>query len=283
LLNLDVPFGIAHTYTITLRQGEKGVQLWFDGLPQDSRARAVGTMAFEEFTVGARCYSLNASPPYAQGWFDGDIAEVLIYSRVLIDAERVQVETYLTAKNTPQNFVGKKPVPLAMVSNTPPVQMFVPGFTVQELPVTLNNINDIKYRPDGKLVALGYDGRVWLLTDTDGDGLEDKASVFWDQTPLLAPIGMALTPPGYAKGDGVFAVAKGKLVLLVDTNRDGVADEEIIVAQNWQPMDFNHGVDALGVAVDKDGSVYFGIGTANYTSGYRIDPTNGRSLYDLKR
>ena len=55
-------------------------------------------------------------------------------------------------------------------SNKPPVQMFVPGFDVRELPLSLRNINNVKYRSDGKLVALGYDGQIFLLSDSDGDG-----------------------------------------------------------------------------------------------------------------
>ena len=42
------------------------------------------------------------------------------------------------------------------------MQVFVPGFAAKELPLTLPNINNIRYRPDGKLVALGYDGDVWV-------------------------------------------------------------------------------------------------------------------------
>src|SRR5258708_11283615 len=40
------------------------------------------------------------------------------------------------------------------------VRMLIPGFTVQELPVKLSNINNLRFTPDGKLSALGYDGRV---------------------------------------------------------------------------------------------------------------------------
>lgn len=59
---------------------------------------------------------------------------------------------------------------LVSATNPPPVQMHSPGFEVRELPVSLNNINNVRHRPDGRLVAVGSDGCVWLLSDTDGDG-----------------------------------------------------------------------------------------------------------------
>src|SRR6266849_8206541 len=77
---------------------------------------------------------------------------------------------------------------LVVVTNPPPIQMLVPGFAVRELPLALNNINNVKYRADGKLVALGYDGRIHLLSDTDQDGVEDKVEPFWDRDTLSAPI-----------------------------------------------------------------------------------------------
>ena len=61
------------------------------------------------------------------------------------------------------------------------VSMLEPGFTVWELPVRLSNINNLRFKPDGKLTALGYDGRVHILQDTDGDGLEDQDTLFWDK------------------------------------------------------------------------------------------------------
>src|SRR5687767_10357892 len=50
------------------------------------------------------------------------------------------------------------------------VWMLVPGFTVRELPVKLSNINNLRFNPEGKLTALGYDGRVHILHDSDSDG-----------------------------------------------------------------------------------------------------------------
>src|SRR5258706_3088903 len=76
------------------------------------------------------------------------------------------------------------------------VWMLTPGFTVRELPVKISNINNLRFTPDGKLTALGYDGRVHILRDTDGDGLEDKDTLFWDKPTLSVPVGMVWTANG---------------------------------------------------------------------------------------
>src|SRR5262249_45258593 len=154
-------------------------------------------LRMDEFVLGARYYTLGG-PPEVRGFLDGDIAEVLVFDRALNDADRAAVDKYLAAKYgtvaplpVPRSAAGGKP--LVRVPNPPAVQMFVPGFTVRELPVHLPNVNNVLYRPDGKLLALGYDGNVYLLSDTDNDGLEDKAELYWDNAGRLrAPIGMAL-------------------------------------------------------------------------------------------
>src|SRR5262249_25047232 len=154
-----------------------------------------------------------------QGFFDGDIAEVLLYPDALTNSERSAVRGYLERKYEGINDAFRTATaghPLKSIPNPPPVQVFVPGFTVKQLPLDLPNINNVLYRPDGKLVALAYNGDVYLLSDTDGDGLEDKVEVFWENKGRLrAPVGMALTPPGYKHGDGVFVSSWGKLSLLV--------------------------------------------------------------------
>jgi putative heme-binding domain-containing protein len=291
----SVPFGEPHVLTITARAGTNVASLWLDGRAQKTPGTAKppkaarekkrqkqneGTaLACDQLTVGARFYSNDSEPAHAQGYFDGDISEVLVFSRILSEAERSQVESYLKTK-LPSKLSGRTLVPFVNMTNPPAVQMLLPGFAVKELPISLNNINCVKYREDGKLVALGYDGNVWILTDTDGDGVEDKATAFWNKPSLRSPIGMALTPPGYARGQGVFVPSKGKLSLIVDTNADDVADEEIIVANGWNES--FHGVDALGTAVDKEGNVYFGLGTVNFVSAYLVDKDTGKSNYDLK-
>lgn len=158
--------------------------------------------------------------------------------------------------------------------------VLVPGFSVTELPVELTNRNNLRYREDGALYALGYNGSIHLLRDTDGDGLEDEAAVFWDRPGTLrGPIGMAVTPPGYPRGRGVFVASKGKLSLIVDRDGDDRADEEIVVASGWPELPVS--VDAVGCAIDPaDGSIVFGLGCGDFSNAYRIDG-EGRSRYEI--
>ncbi len=169
---------------------------------------------------------------------------------------------------------------LVKAENPPPIQMLVPGFTVRELPVDLTNVNNVRVRDDGRLMTLGYNGDLHLLSDTDGDGLEDKAELFWKNGgSLRGPLGLLLTPPGYANGRGAFVPSKGKVSLIVDSNGDDKADEEIVVAKGWKEIPQN--VDAVGITMDKEGWLYFGLGTANYANAYMVDDS-GKAAYDIK-
>src|SRR6185369_11524321 len=94
------------------------------------------------------------------------------------------------------------------------------------------------------------------------------------------PLGIALLPKNDPRGDGVLVASKGKVSLILDKDRDGVADEEIIVASGWKEIAQN--VDALGLAVDpRDGSIYFGLGTENFAIGYLIDAATGKARYQI--
>ncbi len=275
-------FGVVRRMIVTSSPGPSGTKLGTDGKPGRSRDRNASVLDVDRFTVGARYFGL---PPSIQGFLDGDILQILVYDRVLTTAEQKEVDAYLAARLGGNGHIARpRPAkagkPLVAVINPPPVQMLVPGFAARELPVDLTNVNNVKYRDDGKLVALSYAGHIDVLSDSDGDGLEEKVERFWENKgSLVAPIGMALTPKGYPRGDGVFVASKGKVSLIVDVDRDGKADKEIIVAQGWKQLP--HGVDALGVALDEAGNVYFGLGTPDFTNAYQID-AKGRAAYNLK-
>jgi putative heme-binding domain-containing protein len=187
---------------------------------------------------------------------------------------------------------GGEVEPLVIVSDPPAVQMLVPGFSVRELPVELTNINNLRYRHDGKLYALGYNGNINLLSDTDGDGLEDTAQVFFhNEGRMRGPIGMAVIPPGHAllrdsdgqvlpSARGVVVASKGKVSAILDLDGDEVAEQERVIASGWQEIPQN--VDAVAVAIDPaDGAIFFSLGTAAYNNAYLLDEA-GKSSFDLE-
>jgi putative heme-binding domain-containing protein len=279
------PFGAVQTIEVVISPADKSVRLLLDGKLSGERPFDPAPLRIDELTIGARHYSFAGEPPL-RGWIAADFAEILLYRRALTEDEREQVRHYLSTKyadlreTLADEIAAAEGKPLESILNPPPLQMFVPGFVVRELPLSLPNINNIRYRPDGTLVALAYNGNVFLLSDTNGDGLEDQATAFWtNEGRIRSPIGMTLTPPGYDRGEGLFVATKSECLLLTDTNGDGKADTETVVASGWSES--FHNVDALGVAIDpEDGSVYFGLGTANFADPWLRDQ-EGKPHYRL--
>jgi putative heme-binding domain-containing protein len=284
----SLPFGELFVFRMSIDPSAKQVTTALNGIAKGTRSFTPNNLDMDELTLGARFYTNGPGEHQVRGPFHGDLACILIYDRVLSPTETEEVERYLADKYVSLNPLLKNTLPksldsttpLVHVKNPPQVQMLVPGFDIKEIPVTLTNVNNIKYRPDGKLVALCYNGDIHLLSDENGDGLEDKAELFWKNTGgLRGPIGMVIAPPGYPKGQGVIVASKGKVSMIVDHDGDDRGDEELIVASGWQEIPQN--VDAVGLTMAEDGSIYFGLGTANYANAYLIDG-KGEAKYDLK-
>ncbi|MGI8602854.1 MAG: ThuA domain-containing protein [Verrucomicrobiales bacterium] len=246
------------------------VRVFVDGRPSGQRSWKPEPLRIAELKIGARLASNTPAPPFVNGFFHGEIAEVLVFNRSLPDAEAEAVRKYLQTKYAALEAAlaaTREGHRLRVVKDPPMVQMLVPGFTVRELPVDLTNINNLLYRPDGKLVAVAYNGDILLLSDTNGDGLEDKADIFYPgKGKLVGPVGIDLT----ADGHGVFTPSKGKVSLILDHDHDGKADEEKIIAEGFPPA--RGGVDITAVARDpRDGAIYHGLGVRWFDNAYEID------------
>ncbi len=349
LMQAAAPFGTLHLIECVADSKQKQVRLTFDGKAGATRDFTPSDLIADDFTLGARFPTNGPSPQGVNGFLHGDITEVLLFNRVLSANETQSIRTYLDQKHAalkaalPRELklaaVAANVEPLVTVKDAPPIQMLVPGFSVYELPVDLPNLNNVRYRADGKLYALGYNGNIWLLSDSDGDGFEDKANLFFDGQskeggvpPLRGPIGMAVIPEGHPvlrrelkgpapwkkgiappgdpevesdedaaagkekapltltlspqgrgegtkpKAGGVIVASKGKVSAIIDYDGDGKADEEKIIATGWKEIPQN--VDAIGVAIDSAGAIYFGLGTAAYNNAYLIDD-QGKAHFDI--
>ncbi|HXX92156.1 MAG TPA: PQQ-dependent sugar dehydrogenase, partial [Planctomycetota bacterium] len=177
-----------------------------------------------------------------------------------------------------------RPTALETDKDVPPVKLLVPGFEVRELPVTLTNVNNVEYAPDGRLFAAGYDGRLHVLRGTAADHLEDQVTTFYDHPSDDYPLGMAVRP------DGLYVVRRHAVLRHFDAKGTGIPDQEETVASGWQtdevdqdPLMTHRRIDdALGLAVAPDGTIYVSIGAANYMNSYLLTK-EGRSTIDLKK
>jgi putative heme-binding domain-containing protein len=172
---------------------------------------------------------------------------------------------------------GRVEKPLTFVTNPPPVQVLVPGFTVRELPLQVNNVNNLVFAPDGRLFALCYDGNVLQLKDTDKDGLEDAAIPYFnnDRNEILPSIGMCWGP------GGLYIPSQGRVIRLKDTG-NGKCELET-VASGWPEPTGKAGsnLDGVGIAVDAQGTIYFGLGCDDWREAYRVDKRTGKSEYNI--
>lgn len=172
--------------------------------------------------------------------------------------------------------VGPVQQSLTIDSNAAPVQFLVPGFKARELRLSLNNINSLVGAPDGRIFALGYDGNIWQLTIGPGEGAEDAASCFFknDHHDIPESIGMAWGP------GGLYIASRGRVIFLRDKG-NGSGELET-VASGWVKPAIAAGssLDAVGMAVDPSGNLYFGLGCDAWSNPYRTDES-GHSSYNL--
>ncbi|NUM55664.1 MAG: HEAT repeat domain-containing protein [Candidatus Hydrogenedentes bacterium] len=109
--------------------------------------------------------------------------------------------------------------------------------------------------------------RIRVLEDTDGDGRCDKATTFYQDPSLQAPMGIAVL------GDRVYICQSPDLFYLEDTDKDGVADKRTVVLTGFAGIDGDHAIH--GVTFGPDGYLYF----SNGDQGLDVTDQSGNRVH----
>jgi putative membrane-bound dehydrogenase-like protein len=155
------------------------------------------------------------------------------------------------------------PIPQSTETESPTVQPTVPTSVVElegaEVPVGFSIIKFAElYRPtafafdaQGRMFVTSFDGRVYLLDDTDMDGRADSQTV--SAGGFYIPLGVTVQ----LSTGNVYVSHQGGITVVSDTNNDGIADERRVLVDNL-PTDL-HQNDNLKFG--PDGWLYMGLGS----------------------
>ncbi|PYJ82077.1 MAG: hypothetical protein DME22_19575 [Verrucomicrobia bacterium] len=94
--------------------------------------------------------------------------------------------------------------------------------------------------------------RVVILEDTNGDGVADKETVFYQDPSINAALGVCVL------GNKVIVSSSPNVFVLTDTDGDGKADRRELLFTGVSGKDHDHGVHAF--VFGPDGKLYFNFG-----------------------
>lgn len=132
--------------------------------------------------------------------------------------------------------------------------------------VTVLNPIQISLGPGGAIFAANQSGEIYTLKDSDGDGVEDEALLYYD----LNVLGLR-SPSGFAhRGDTVYIGTSSEIRGFLDTNQDHKADtswtffDKIPTSQH--PYEWTSGLN-----FGPDGWLYFVLTTDSWNPGASPD------------
>lgn len=128
----------------------------------------------------------------------------------------------------------------------------------------LEHPSGMVWGPDGKLyVSEVSSGEIKIVHDHDSDRRADEVTVFADGFTM--PVGLAW------QGDSLYVSSRGKITILRDDDRDGIADFSDTIISGWEA----HWHQNNQLVFDEDGYFYVALGAWE-------DRTTGPSPYHNK-
>jgi putative membrane-bound dehydrogenase-like protein len=106
------------------------------------------------------------------------------------------------------------------------------------------------FQPWGVLQKAG--DRIVVLEDTDGNGLADKETTFYQGTEINAALGICVL------GNKAIVACSPNVFVFTDTDGDGKADKKEVLFSGIGGVDHDHGVHAF--TFGPDGKLYFNFG-----------------------
>lgn len=129
------------------------------------------------------------------------------------------------------------------------------------------NPTAVRFAADGTLFVANFNGQIFTVHDTDGDGLEDTTRLFADvrKDGLRAPTSLAI------RGGEVFVGTTQEIRVYQDADGDGAADRSRTFFKGfpWSEHAFDW---TLGLTFDRQGRLYFALHTDSYNPAPAPDP-----------
>lgn len=126
------------------------------------------------------------------------------------------------------------------------------------------------YRPEITGNDINPEGdRIVILEDTNGDGVQDQSTVFYQGPEVNAPLGI------WVMGNQAIVSQSPYVWLFTDTNGDDKADKKEIIFQGISGEQHDHGMHAF--VFGPDGKFYFNFGN----SGAQLRDKNNQIIKDI--
>ncbi len=200
-------------------------------------------------------------------WLGQQEAGEYHWSIAVIRGSDGQVEAEAGQAPAPRSFTLDSvvlPTPVATVTPQPTIDILdlPPGFTAQHWAIVegaQSSITDIEFAPDGDLLVLTLDGRIYRLGDENGDGFADRQQQVMQRGEpfsLQNSKGMAL------HAGQLYVSDRSRVLRVSDSDGDGIYDSLETIVEALPSIDYIHH-SAGGIAISDEGVIYITVGSSS--------------------